>query len=428
MSRRIQYIVDHADDRLLDAALRDARLCSLIIKFDRHNASDCHDVIVTVVTRLATADPTTNHKYLQWLVNKYIQRDFLLEDAERIAEELRQFERVKPQLAEKDINRYKSVRDLYVAVQQLSSQPAVKSNREQERSYEQQLFDSDQAVLIYRSDTMTVVQPLTQEASRHFGRGTRWCTAATTTINHFDSYHNRGPLYIVMGAAGKFQFHFSSKMFMDSMDTPVDMGTLIRKTPELKQAFDVIATKVGYLPLVITVTPQLLTNAIKHIIELDRSLVGIRDLLSTVDPAAQNEEIALLVASNANNSAYIYVRPDLMRLPSVQRQRVMRDPGTFPSFPVEHQDACTALLVVTKLPVMLKYVRPDLITEDMCCRALANQPTALIHVPTHLLTDRVVQTAVDKLPRFTKHDLPKLIRDPRIKEKWRRRLLLIDET
>jgi ankyrin repeat protein len=95
--------------------------------------------------------------------------------------------------------------------------------------------------LLYDGADIKIIRPITKEGACYYGKGTRWCTAATTSSNMFDNYNSRGPLYIIQpknpeernGRQEKYQLHFRDDMYMDETDTSVNMIDLIRKFPEL---------------------------------------------------------------------------------------------------------------------------------------------------------------------------------------------------
>lgn len=52
---------------------------------------------------------------------------------------------------------------------------------------------------VFENELCTVVVPRTWEASKKYGRGTKWCVAAESTSRHWDSYTGRGlKFYYVM--------------------------------------------------------------------------------------------------------------------------------------------------------------------------------------------------------------------------------------
>jgi len=106
--------------------------------------------------------------------------------------------------------------------------------------------------LLYNSDQIKVVIPNTKKASIFFGKGTKWCTAATKN-NMFSNYSKKNdPLYIIMikGSNEKYQFHFGTKQFMDISDKEINPQELANKYQILYKIFEPIAIKHLFLPLI----------------------------------------------------------------------------------------------------------------------------------------------------------------------------------
>lgn len=84
---------------------------------------------------------------------------------------------------------------------------------------------------VYKDDSVRVIVPRDERAACFWGRGTRWCTAATRGSNYFNNYNQQGPLYILLPTkrirpGEKYQIHIPSGQFMNEDDTPVDITNL----------------------------------------------------------------------------------------------------------------------------------------------------------------------------------------------------------
>lgn len=170
-----------------------------------------------IVTKLAAADPTgDHHKYLQWITNQYINGHFKLEDVGRIRSELTEFERVKSKLDKRDINQYKDLPSLYVALKPFEDVEVV-SNRGADRMFEQRLYDTKQIVVISSGPTK-ILEVHSIDAAKFLGRKTKWCTAADKD-NMFEEYSERGQIYVIFWRGKKYQFHFEVGQFMDEENT-----------------------------------------------------------------------------------------------------------------------------------------------------------------------------------------------------------------
>ena len=76
---------------------------------------------------------------------------------------------------------------------------------------------------LFPSHDREVLWIKTVDAARLYGSGTKWCTAARNN-NIFDSYNNRGRLYIILAGDRKFQLHYQSDQFMDERDVAVTIN------------------------------------------------------------------------------------------------------------------------------------------------------------------------------------------------------------
>jgi hypothetical protein len=154
-------------------------------------------------------------KYLVWIARMYAVQQFKMEDVPRIRGEVIKFEKVKGQLEKKDLNGYKTLNDLYDALD------AIPLDGE-EKKKEEEPEKEEGVEWIIRSPKYKVLIAKTEEASCKYGAGTRWCTAATGSSNYFKHYATQDDLYIIMadidGKHRKFQFHFKTKSFMDERD------------------------------------------------------------------------------------------------------------------------------------------------------------------------------------------------------------------
>lgn len=426
MSKRAHFIATHIGEKLRDAARLDnsynstpgKQFITSILNPDR----DQYETNLLLIWLISCADPTTKQIYLQWLCNKYAQRDFMLEDLDRICVEVAEFERLKPLIAEKDINRYKSIRDVYIVVQQLNKVEIPLSNRKQAELEEQRWFDENQAKMFYKDDHIKVIVPLTQAAACYFGIGTRWCTAATKTANHFDNYNSRGPLYIVYTPDGRYQFQFESNSFMDEVDKRINIPAVIKSNPTLKDAFDKIATHIGYLPLVKKVTSEAAYNALYKCGGSNHfSITGEDDLstlLQSLDPAIHNMDIAILVLQRAPSLALKYVRKDLTQTKQFQQLLIEYRPSMINTIDPAHQTYTMAMGVVKRAPMMLRYIRSDLLTDDLILTAVIMMPECLGQVSIDRQTPALINAAFTTAQSVTKRSaLIPMIRDPILRAK-----------
>ena len=181
--------------------------------------------------KLLQTDPTEHKEYAPWIAAKYANGGMShsvnphtgeeehrekpginrLEDFGRVREALTAFHagkttrRLQGLGLSNDINTHKSLSSLEDAVDQL---PKEESKNEQNRVVR------DAQSTKHDSEHWLTIIPHTKEASILYGKGTRWCTAATNN-NFFDSYNRSGPLYIMKPKAPEYpgeqyQFHMNT--------------------------------------------------------------------------------------------------------------------------------------------------------------------------------------------------------------------------
>ena len=185
-------------------------------------------------------------KYGKWLLGLYKKDNPLEHDIEEIYGLLslyNQYKNDRKKEIEKDINKFKSIADLYDAVNNVGE--AELSVRQQERELRNAYKD---AKLIFSDNKWEIWVPETYAASCTLGKGTEWCTADSRTDEYYNQYTNEGDLYVFINKQNpkeKYQLHIESKSLMDANDRPYDLNKLLSTDDKLSEF---VATKIyGYL-------------------------------------------------------------------------------------------------------------------------------------------------------------------------------------
>ena len=129
--------------------------------------------------------------YLSWVVTQLQLEEPYIE----IIALIKEFERFRPRLKEKDLFKYQTLGDLRGAIE------AGGLSREQRAEKRREALSSDHE-LVYKDEKITVVHPQTKEASQHFGKGTRWCISAQVSQNMFENYSNRNIFFYFIISKG----------------------------------------------------------------------------------------------------------------------------------------------------------------------------------------------------------------------------------
>jgi hypothetical protein len=168
------------------------------------------------------------NRYTEWVLVRYLNKNFLFEDLPRVQDAIAHFKQKKSKLEKKDINQYKSLSDLEDAVGLLDD---VKSTRQQKQEIKNEGIRK-----IYEDEKYLLAQLLTEQAACFYGKNTKWCTAAREN-SMFNNYANQGPLYIIIDKKEnrKYQLHYESMQFMDEADKSVVYHSLKRKYPMIQQ-------------------------------------------------------------------------------------------------------------------------------------------------------------------------------------------------
>lgn len=202
--------------------------------------------------QLIFADPTSNPnkdkmgKYGKWILSLYKQGKLKTGDIPELRDSLVYFDKFKAKLERKDINQYRSVPELYNAVKLFMENP----NQAASKSDELRKTKQEGAEKVYEDEEWLVIVPKTEQAACLYGKGTKWCTAATEGDNMFNFYNNRGPLYININkkTGRKYQFHFQTNQFMDEQD--IEIGRDIPNKIGMSQGlYDFYGSKPKRFPL-----------------------------------------------------------------------------------------------------------------------------------------------------------------------------------
>ena len=204
----------------------------VLVPGNKATEADKADIIQHILQAIEEKDPTPNKEYTQWLARMYAKGGVKLEDLNRgnllgIYNLGKKRRMIKPEHA--DINRfknYKEFEDTMLSKYDLDQIEGADSAKAKEKGQAKTVFDNEQ---------VRIVVPEDEAAACYYGRGTRWCTAATKGTNYFKNYSSQGKLYILIPKhpeheGEKYQIHFQTGSFMDEDDSPVNAEELITKS------------------------------------------------------------------------------------------------------------------------------------------------------------------------------------------------------
>jgi hypothetical protein len=180
---------------------------------------------------LFKADPTPKKIYVDFVLRCYSNREFLVEDIERIADTLTVFHANKRRLpvVQRDIGTYASERDVWATLSNAGIGEEVESGKEIKRSDRNRAHLESEVIHVH-GWTMAVLK--TAFSARWWGIGTRWCTTEKTGET-FQHYATRGNLRVFVSPDGtKHQLHIATGSLCDATDRPVSLGKYLSSLPE----------------------------------------------------------------------------------------------------------------------------------------------------------------------------------------------------
>lgn len=126
-------------------------------------------------------------KYLNW-VGAILDQVNFDENLRKLKAGVDKFDKVSTNLPQTDLYQYKSATDLFSAIE------------EYEGKVRREVKETQGGNVVYDDGRFFVVNPMTHESSCYYGRGTKWCTAASSEAN-FKKYNEDGKLFYVIDKA-----------------------------------------------------------------------------------------------------------------------------------------------------------------------------------------------------------------------------------
>lgn len=123
-------------------------------------------------------------KFLDW-VGKNLDTIGYQSNFHSLVRTLGDFEKIGSNLPKTDINDYKSLKELFDAVQAYSQRP--------KRDFKK----VEGGNVVFDDGRYFVVNPETHQASCHYGKGTKWCTVADSDYQ-FQNYNKEGKLFYIL--------------------------------------------------------------------------------------------------------------------------------------------------------------------------------------------------------------------------------------
>jgi Domain of unknown function (DUF4116) len=409
-----------------------------------------------LIRRFADMDPTPGKSRTQWMVKTYIRDEqFKLEDLGRAYEALAAFERFKQKLSleQRELSRFTNLRDLEALVDPFIKAEAkarlerdLSSATGREKRRLEELKARDESIILQEAEGIpTIAVPMTEFASKWWGRGTKWCTAAENN-NVFDRYHKDAPLIIIICPDGaKFQANVSQYelQFRDATDETVNQKIIGQRWNEFEcliywmieqngMTLDLIPEEyktpklcrytveqngwiLQYVPIK-HITPELCSLAIqskgtalqyvpKEHKSYDLCRLAVEQsgqALRYVPEHKKTSELCLLAIKQDGNALNFI--PHASKSFELCHIAVQQDGRALQYVPEGHKTFEVCCLAVQKNGLALQYVPHDLTSSrcenkkilELCQFAIQNRGTSLQFVPKALRTPELCRLAIQQ--------------------------------
>ena len=123
-------------------------------------------------------------KYLDW-AGKHLDMVNFEENLSKVAQALQKFEKISSNLPITDLFQYKNIGQLLSALSDYYNRQRRVVNKVEGGN------------VVYDDGRYFVVNPLTHDSSCYYGKGTKWCTAASTD-HQFKRYNEDGKLFYIL--------------------------------------------------------------------------------------------------------------------------------------------------------------------------------------------------------------------------------------
>jgi Domain of unknown function (DUF4116) len=395
-----------------------------------------------LVLRFAGADPTDGKTRTQWLIKTYIQDEkFKLEDLGRVDAALAAFERFKRKLPveQREINHLKTLSSLEALVAPFTkAEERARLTRDlssatgRERRRLEEMKARDESIIVQEGEGLpTIAVPMTEFASKWWGRGTKWCTASEKN-NAFDDYHKDAPLVIMVCADGeKFQMHVMEPTtfhFMDNTDTDVSEQTIKERWNEFKSLFYWAIEQNGRVLKHIPgkyKTSKLCRLAVERNEEVlncipekyrnhefyCKSVQQNGDALPYVPEKFRNYEIYRLFVEQ--NGLTLYYVPENRRTPELCYLAIKQNGEALRDIPENKRTPELCRLAIERNGLALFHVPEDHKTLELCRIAIEQNGLALKYVPKDERTPELCRLAVER-EGISLGNVPKKYRTPEL--------------
>lgn len=353
--------------------------------------------IRSILVVLCQADPTPGKLAVQWLAERLIDRGFLWEDirageGSKVHETLVAFGTHRKSLAkpERNLAAYASLALVWKSVAHLVSveeddktvEPGIRERRRREKAAAWR-----ESTILCDRPGLTVAVPLTEMASKWWGRGTRWCTASDKSTA-FEAYDSKAPLIVIVLPDEKLQLFLDpdgEAYLMDAMDEDVKCSFVEERWDQIGGVIMWAAMRsrdiIRYVPERFRYRGMYFTLVREHGFQLKNVPYAMRDR-EMCETAVMRSGYALGDVHSA------FIDHNMCMLAVTRNGSALRD------VPLVLRNRTVCMAAVMDDGRALKWVPLELQDRDMCMAAVTRTGKAVSIVPEHLRDQEMFRAAV----------------------------------
>lgn len=252
------------------------------------------------------------------------------------------------------------------------------------------------AEVIYKDDNIALIRPGGMESlAFHLGQG-KGANQFMNSPSHRQLFRNDDPKYVVATRRGERILAriqtgaFSSRSRLEWQFSPYNTEErLLKKYPTLVDAFNDIAIKLSYLPLIKEHTKEVIEAAIKidpanirfvHNLTIKEQKYWIRQKVATFEYMNQNKELVQFAMANTDISLGQISSHFISA--SIAKQGIRKNPHDLRYVPNQHRTHELEIYAIKQDPSVLRHITHP--STDMYVAAVRSGKNAWEYVPDSL--------------------------------------------
>lgn len=149
--------------------------------------------------KIVDGDITKSKKYVEVMLRFWSEKKGENYTLDALIETINEFDEYLPYLEKKDIYSKKDYPSFFTLQNEINIAKVIKDDKT--------FVKEDHIDVLYEDDNLLILHPKTHRGSVKYGRGTRWCTAASYDVEAFNRYSKNFLIYVISKKKDKSKNH-----------------------------------------------------------------------------------------------------------------------------------------------------------------------------------------------------------------------------